>query len=47
MFSLCGPYGVVLGMDCLEAHQAKIDCHHKRVQCLVDYGERVDIVGVR
>lgn len=33
-----GSYGVVLGMDWVEAHQARFYCRNKRVQCLVIVG---------
>lgn len=41
-----GPYGVVLAMDWLESHQARIDCHGKRAQSLDDCGKSVEIVGI-
>lgn len=39
-------YVVVLGVDCLKTHQAKIIFCGKRVQCLYDSDQNVEIVGV-
>lgn len=44
---LLGSYGVSLGMDWLEAHQASIDCQQKIVQCIRERGESVEIEGVQ
>lgn len=37
---------MVLGVDCLESHQARIDCRGKRVQCFDDSRKSVEIVGI-
>lgn len=42
-----GSYGVVLGMDWLESHQARSDCWGERVQCLDDSGKSVEVVGIQ
>ena len=31
-------YDVLIGMDCLEAHRAKLDCYNKNFECLDEEG---------
>ena len=42
-----GSYDVVLGMDWLCAHSAKVDCRQKRVECVDDDGISREIFGVK
>ena len=42
-----GSYDVVLGMDWLYAHNAKMDCRQKRVECVDDDGISRVILGVK
>ena len=42
-----GSYDVVLGMDWLYAHSAKMDCRQKRVECVDDVGISREILGVK
>ena len=42
-----GSYDVVLGMDWLYAHSAKMDCRQKRVECVDDDGISRVILGVK
>ncbi|KAH9296682.1 hypothetical protein KI387_044262 [Taxus chinensis] len=42
-----GSYGVILGMDWLSAHRARMDCYHKTISCVDDLGVESVIVGVR
>lgn len=42
-----GSYGLVLGMDWLESHQARIDFWGKRVQCLDDSEKNLEVVGIQ
>lgn len=42
-----GSYDVVLGMDWLYAHSAKMDCRQKRVDCVDDVGISREILGVK
>lgn len=39
-------YGVVMGMDWLASHSARVDYHQKIVECLDDHGRKVAIVGI-
>jgi hypothetical protein len=42
-----GTYDLIIGMDWLAAHQALVDCFAKRVLCVNDEGEPVEIQGVQ
>lgn len=42
-----GSYGVILGMDWLSAHKAKVDYYHKIISCADDFGVETVILGVR
>ena len=42
-----GSYDVILGMDWLYAHNAKVDCQHKRVECVDEFGISRVIFGVK
>jgi hypothetical protein len=42
-----GSYGLVLGMDWLYAHKARLDCHKKLVECLDDDGNASVISGIQ
>ena len=42
-----GSYDVVLGMDWLYAHSAKMDCRQKRVECVDDDGISRVVLGVK
>jgi hypothetical protein len=42
-----GSYGVVLGMDWLSTHEAKIDCRKKLIHCLDDLGKPNTILGIQ
>lgn len=41
-----GSYDILLGMDWLDAHQAKIGFHRKIVECMDDQGISVMISGI-
>lgn len=40
-------YGVILGMDWLSAHRARMDCYHKILSCVDDCGVESVILWVR
>jgi hypothetical protein len=42
-----GTYDLIIGMDWLAAHRALVDCFAKRVLCVNDEGEPVEIQGVQ
>lgn len=42
-----GSYGVVLGMDWLYAHRAKMDYRLKRIECEDDHGSPIVITGIQ
>ena len=42
-----GSYDVVLGMDWVCAHNAKMDCKQKKVECFDDCGTPMMISGVQ
>lgn len=42
-----GTYDLVIGMDWLEAHQARVDCYGKRILCINDERETIQIQGIK
>ena len=40
-----GSYDVLIGMDWLEAHRAKLDCYNKTFECLDDEGNLRGVKG--
>lgn len=42
-----GSYGVILGMDWLSTHMARVDCYHKVISCADNFGVESVISGVR
>eukprot|EP00253_Pinus_taeda_P016553 PITA_16553 len=45
--SALGTYDFVIDMDWLEAHQAWVDCYGKRILCINDEGETIQIQGIK
>ena len=42
-----GSYGVILRMNWLSAHRARMDCYHKTISCVDDLGVESVISWVR
>lgn len=42
-----GSYGIVLGMDWLYAHRAKMDCSLKKIKCEDDHGSPIVITEIQ
>lgn len=42
-----GTYDFVISIDWLEAHQAWVDCYGKRIICINDEGEAIQIQGIK
>ena len=41
-----GSYDVLIGMDWLEAHRAKLDCYNKTFECLDEEGKLKVVKGI-
>ena len=41
-----GSYDVLIGMDWLEAHRAKLDCYNKTFECLDEDGKLKVVKGI-
>ena len=41
-----GSYEVFIGMDWLDAHHAKLDCHNKTYTCLDEEGNQATVEGI-
>jgi hypothetical protein len=42
-----GSYDLLIGMDWLAAHKAKLDCYHKTLECVSKEGKRITLQGIR
>jgi hypothetical protein len=42
-----GSYDLLIGMDFLAAHKAKLDCYYKTLECVNGEGKRVTLPGIR
>ncbi len=42
-----GAYDLIIGMDWLQAHRAFLDCYAKRIYCLDDEGQSIQIQGFK
>jgi hypothetical protein len=40
-------YDLLVGMDWLAAHKAKLDCYHKTLECVSEGGKRITLQGIR
>jgi hypothetical protein len=43
---LLGSYDLLIGMDWLAAHKAKLDCYHKTLECVSKEGKRITLQGI-
>jgi hypothetical protein len=41
-----GYYGLLVGMDWIEPHRAKVDCYDKTIECIDDDGYLQNIQGI-
>ena len=41
-----GSYGVLIGMDSLEAHKVKLDCYNKTFECMDEEGNPRVVGGI-
>ena len=41
-----GSYDILIGMDWLEAHRVKLDCHNKTFKCMDEEGNLVVVKGI-
>jgi hypothetical protein len=42
-----GSYDLLIGMDWLDAHKAKLDGYHKTLECVSEEGKRINLQGIR
>jgi hypothetical protein len=42
-----GSYDLLIGMDWLSAHKARLDCYHKTLECVSKEGKRITLQGIR
>jgi hypothetical protein len=42
-----GSYDLLIGMDWLAAHKAKLDCYYKTLECVSEEGKRITLQGIR
>jgi hypothetical protein len=42
-----GSYDLLIGMDWMAAHKARLDCYHKTVECVSKEGKRITLQGIR
>jgi hypothetical protein len=42
-----GSYDLLIGMDWLAAHKARLDCYHKTLECVSKEGKRITLQGIR
>ena len=45
--TILGSYDIVIGMDWLAAHKAKMDCYYKTLECVSEEGKRINLQGIR
>jgi hypothetical protein len=41
-----GSYYMLIGMDWLAAHKAKMDCYYKTLECVSEEGKRITLQGI-
>jgi hypothetical protein len=42
-----GSYDLLIGMDWLAAHKAKLDCYYKTLECVSKEGKRITLQGIQ
>jgi hypothetical protein len=42
-----GSYDLLIGMDWLATHKARLDCYHKNIECVRKEGKRITLQGIR
>ena len=42
-----GSYDLLIGMDWLAAHKARLDCYHKTLGCVSKEGKRITLQGIQ
>jgi hypothetical protein len=42
-----GSYDLLIGMDWLATHKAKLDCYYKTLECVNEEGKRITLQGIR
>jgi hypothetical protein len=42
-----GSYDLLIGMDWLATHKAKLDCYYKTLECVSEEGKRIILQGIR
>jgi hypothetical protein len=42
-----GSYNLLIGMDWLATHKAKLDCYHKTLECVSKEGKRITLQGIQ
>jgi hypothetical protein len=42
-----GSYNLLIGMDWMATHKAKLDCYHKTLECVSKEGKRITLQGIR
>jgi hypothetical protein len=42
-----GSYDLLIGMDWLATHKARLDCYHKTLECVSEEGRRITLQGIQ
>jgi hypothetical protein len=42
-----GSYDLLIGIDWMAAHKAKLDCYYKTLECVSEEGKRITLQGIR
>jgi hypothetical protein len=42
-----GSYDLLIGMDWLAAHKARLDCYHKTLECVSKEGKKISLQGIQ
>jgi hypothetical protein len=42
-----GSYDLLIGMDWLAAHKARLDCYHKTLECVSKEGKKITLQGIQ
>jgi hypothetical protein len=42
-----GSYDLLIGMECLAAYKARMDCYHKTLECVSEEGRRITLQGIQ
>jgi hypothetical protein len=42
-----GSYDLLIGMDWLATHKAKLDCYHKTLECVSEEGRKITLQGIQ